>query len=554
MDILRLLTTGAKFRGDRKFKHDHDVVDGKSSSSHAEISALSSDIKKELDFFHDRPSPVNISAKAKKDKASKKRKIEDDSGEGTHEAYLHDTHEQDHKVLRISAQDLRKINRIKVTGSDPPDPISSFSDLLSRYAVKPFLKQNLQKHNFSTPTPVQMQAIPILLEGRDLMTCAPTGTGKTLAFLVPLLQELMGHKKVGYRAVILSPTRELAKQVMNTASVNLTLKIHNEIKWLSEGRNFKICMLTKATASTQAHDPTARANYDIIVSTPLRLVHELKQGHIKLDSVRHFIFDEADKLFELSFLEQIDEILAACTCQKLQKAMFSATLPSEVERMAKTLMKDPIRVIIGTKDAATNTVEQSIVYTGTEEGKLTAIRQLISSGGIQPPVLIFVQSIDRAKALFTELVYDGINVDVIHGERTKAQRDAVIERFQSGEIWVLICSEILARGIDFKGVAKVINYDCPQTVQSYVHRIGRTGRAGRSGEAVTFVTKADSEHLRSIANVMKQSGCKVSNWMLKLPKPSKNTKKKLKKRPVTREIISTVPKVLQEARAHKKYI
>ncbi|KAJ3062818.1 RNA-dependent ATPase rok1 [Rhizoclosmatium hyalinum] len=168
---------------------------------------------------------------------------------------------------------------------------------------------------------------------------------------------------------------------------------------------------------------------------------------------------------------------------------------------------------------------------------------MVQSGNLKPPSLIFVQSIERAKELFQELVYDGINVDVIHSERTKAQRDAVIKNFRSGKTWVLICTDLMSRGIDFKGVSMVINYDFPQSVQSYIHRIGRTGRAGREGSAITFFTKADSEYLRIVVNVMKESGCEVPDWMLDLKNPGTKDRRKLKSNAIDRATINTTAAV-----------
>lgn len=172
-----------------------------------------------------------------------------------------------------------------------------------------------------------------------------------------------------------------------------------------------------------------------------------------------------------------------------------------------------IRISIGVANAGATTIDQKLVFVGREDGKLLAMRQLVQAG-LKPPVLIFLQSKDRAKELFRELVYDGINVEVIHAERTQEQRDNIIRRFRTGDIWVLICTDLMARGVDFKGVNMVINYDFPQSAVSYIHRIGRTGRAGRRGTAVTFFTEDDVPYLRSIANVMKLSGCEVPDWML----------------------------------------
>ncbi|KNC96605.1 RNA-dependent ATPase ROK1 [Spizellomyces punctatus DAOM BR117] len=384
-----------------------------------------------------------------------------------------------------------------------------------------------------------MQSIPIMLHHREIMGCAPTGSGKTLAYVLPILHDLKGPAKEGIRAAIICPTRELATQIFR------------EMKKLSKGKPFKICVLTKLSNSSDNEQISASfASFDILISTPLRLVHAIQHQGLKLDKVKHLVLDEADKLLELGFLEQIDEVLASCKDEGVYKSLFSATIPSGVEALAKTFMKDPIRVVIGQKNAATETITQKLLYVGQEEGKLIAIRQLVQQG-LKPPVLIFVQSIERAKELFHELVYDGINVDVIHSDRTKLQRDTIVQNFRSGKIWVLIATELMARGIDFKGVNLVINYDFPQSVASYIHRIGRTGRAGRGGEAVTYFTKEDAPYLKSVVNVMRDSGCDVPEWMLTMKNPSKNVKKNLKRKPVDRDAIKTVSK-FDEKKAKKK--
>lgn len=222
--------------------------------------------------------------------------------------------------------------------------------------------------------------------------------------------------------------------------------------------------------------------------------------------------------------------------------------------MAHSIMRDPIRVIIGHKEAASSSIQQKLVYTGNEEGKLLAIRQMIHESEFKPPIIIFLQSITRAKALFHELLYDRLNVDVIHAERTPKQRDEVIKRFKNGDVWVLITTDVIARGVDFKGVNMVINYDVPQSAQAYVHRIGRTGRGGRTGRAVTFFTKEDTQAVKPIINVMKQSGCTdgFSEWMKDMPKLSKDDKKRIKQHEIKRKQISTVPKVVKQKRKQKQ--
>lgn len=207
-------------------------------------------------------------------------------------------------------------------------------------------------------------------------------------------------------------------------------------------------------------------------------------------SVEFLILDEADRLFELGFLDQVDTVMSACTNPKLKRALFSATMMQGVETLARTVLRDPIRLNIGARNSATTSIKQELLFCSTEEGKLLAFRQMIQSG-LSIPVLIFVQSKDRAQQLYNELVYENLNVDVIHAERSQHQREECIKKFRSGAVWVLICTDLMARGIDFKGVNTVINYDFPQSTVSYIHRIGRTGRAGRQGHAITFFTEAD---------------------------------------------------------------
>lgn len=444
------------------------------------------------------------------------------------------------------AKKYRKKAHIKVTGEDVPLPVGNFNDLVERFEMDPLIVRNLQRMKFEVPTAIQSEAMPILLHGRDLLACAPTGSGKTLGFALPLIVNIAKKQPLTHiKGIIVSPTKELAKQ------------IHNEIIQLSTGLNVKSMLLSKTEANKLASGAKIKCN--LLVSTPLRLVEMVKAGFLDLSYVEYVVFDEADKLFEQGFVQQTDEILSFCTATRVQKTLFSATIPSGVEELAKSVMGDigALRVIVGHKEAASQDIEQRLIYTGNEYGKLVAIRQMIADdkSGFTPPVLIFVQSIERAKALYHELLYDKVNVDAIHGERSQRQREHVIERFKQGAVWVLICTDVLARGIDFKGVNLVINYDVPPSAQSYVHRIGRTGRAGRKGKAVTFFTKEDNVTVKAVINVMKQSGCDVGDWMIQMEGMKHRHQRKLKHKPQARENISTVPKVFQhKKRQHREMI
>eukprot|EP00501_MAST-03F_sp_TOSAG23-6_P001557 GSMAST32.ASY1.ANO1.1621.1 assembled CDS len=398
---------------------------------------------------------------------------------------------------------FRKRLSIKISGSDPPPPLESFHDieLEENPHFRNILLENIERSKYIDPTPVQMQALPILFAGRDILAAAPTGSGKTAAFAIPMLKKICCKREEGSkspRGLVLAPTRELAAQIVR------------EFERLSKGKKFRIQLLTKSTAVSIA----SSSNIDIIVSageTPGAWV---------------------SKPLSLSSIEMLLEMDGGlCNNSKIQRAMFSATLP-----------QNPIRLVIGTRNAGASTIDQELLF--------VAIRQLVQKG-FKPPAIIFVQSKDRAQELFRELVYDGINVDVIHSDRSKAQRDQIITRFRTGAIWVLIATDLMCRGVDFKGVQTVINFDFPQSGVSYVHRIGRTGRAGRRGRAVTFFTESDISRLRTIANIMKLSGCNVPSWMLQIKKQNSGDRRKQKTSAINRHSISTASTYDRRAAAKK---
>ncbi|KAM8899548.1 putative ATP-dependent RNA helicase DDX52 isoform 2-T2 [Spinachia spinachia] len=433
---------------------------------------------------------------------------------------------------------IRSQHRINVHGCDVPDPMCTFEDLKAEYSLNPRILQNLKDAGLNSPTPVQMQAIPLMMHGRELLACAPTGSGKTLAFCLPMLAQLQQPANLGFRAVVISPTRELANQT------------YRELVRMSEGVGFRVHIIDKASLAAKKYGPQSNKKYDILVSTPNRLVFLLKQDPPALDlsGVQWLIVDESDKLFEggkSGFREQLAAVFLACSGSKVRRAFFSATCSPDVEQWCRLNLDNLVSVNIGQRNAAVETVEQELLFVGTENGKLLAMREIIQKGFL-PPMLVFVQSIDRARELFHELVYEGINVDVIHADRTQQQRDNVVHSFRSGKIWVLICTALLARGIDFKGVNLVLNYDFPTSAVEYIHRIGRTGRAGHQGKAITFFTEDDKPLLRSIAKVIKQAGCPVPEYMIGLKKIHSKVKRQLEKKPPTRSTICTTPRFLRK--------
>ncbi|GAA5961408.1 hypothetical protein JCM21900_004901 [Sporobolomyces salmonicolor] len=617
MDAFRTLTGGSRFDRTRfkaDIRHFQPQLDPIASTSTA---APATALPSELDFFG-ATSPVGDSRAAATDKDERKdkkkqrkrKRTEGEAEAAAGAAGASEAAQVDHAAL------LRK-HRIKLTGLDCPNPLPSV-EAVAQYVLKDQageadkaalqrLVDNWKRMGMKDPTGVQMASWGTMLANRDILACAPTGSGKTFSFVLPLLAmhppsassdsdstSTSDSTTLRPKAVIIEPTRELAMQVLRETrrladggewrvgvlgeeGVGM---VKNEKGKKGKGNNAKkgkkgkgkkeevagaeVKAAVKEDDIADKAEPTdekevakmeedAAAPYlgplDILITTPLRLIFALKSSTVSLSSTTHLILDEADKLFELNFLEQTDEILAACKRsgeeegqEDVRKGMFSATMPSSVEEMAKSVMAGAgggcVRAIVGHKEAATTTITQALSFVNTEDHKLLSLRSLITAGQFTPPVLIFVQSIQRAKELTTELLLDGLSADCIHAERSGEERDRAVREFAEGKIWALVCTDVMGRGVDFKGVKLVINYDFPQSAMSYIHRIGRTGRAGKEGRAITFFTKADAGHLKTIVNVMRQSGCDVPTWMLALPAPSQDAKKALKMKPIGRKDVS----------------
>lgn len=453
-------------------------------------------------------------------------------------------------------------------------PLTAFAQLRSAshgYALSRRVYENILRQGYAAPTEVQMGALPVLMRKRgvaqlaegevDLLTCAPTGSGKTLAYVVPLLDGILAvrEREKGVKAVVLAPTRELAEQIVN------------EVMKLAVGTGVKVSLMRKGMAATSAKGENAGIHItsDILVSTPLLLLHaiESEEGKKEFGKVRRLVLDEADVLLDELFRDQtlgIWKALRQTANNELRTSLWSATISSGTEEAARNMMLPPptptatptatptpqtiLRLIVGIKDTALPTVHQTLLYTATEPGKLLALRQLFTTS-LRAPVLIFVQSIPRAQALHAEILYDlptPGRIALLHAALTDTARAETMARFRRGDVWVLVTTDLLARGLDFAGVRLVVNYDIPTSVVAYIHRVGRTGRAGaRDGAAVTYYTEADVPYVKGIANVIAvaQKGREggggaaaaesVGKWLLDaLPKTSRRERKMLKKRGV----------------------
>lgn len=436
------------------------------------------------------------------------------------------------KKRKIDADEIRKEHNILLDGSDGNCPILSFEEL----KVEPFLKENLRKSHYEKPTPIQMQAIPLMLDERDIIACAPTGSGKTLAFLLPLINRLAAPKKVGFRAIILVPTRELAKQ------------IHRECIWLSEGSGLRVHLIRNTGLASKKFSHASSLKYDILVTTPQRLEFLLKQEPpaINIEYLEWLIIDECDRLFEPTFRSQLSLIFNVCNQSKakLNHALFSATYDMNLENWCKLHLDNLVTVLVGGKNTVTETVEQKLLFTGSETGKLFALKSHISSG-CQTPLIIFVNKIKKASFLQRELLSMGIMVECIHADRSQEQRDKIVRAFREGTIPFLICTELMGRGIDFKAVNQVINYDCPSSKFAYIHHIGRTGRAGRKGSAITYYTQKDDENLCAILNILRQSGAEIPDHLKNF-----NKKKALQFKNMEKKFALIKKRKLKQTSAH----
>ncbi|KAL5701652.1 RNA helicase [Ranunculus cassubicifolius] len=519
----------------KKFANDfarfQDKIEDEEENFEPEISYLEETVKVE-------PDVKEVSGKKRKRKGKESEKVEsfnvfrssdvvpavtvDEKKEKVKDLASEEKKEYHRQIERDAL--LRKKHGIHISGHNVPSPLKSFEDLSSRYGCKSFLLRNLAELGFKEPTPIQRQAIPVLLSGRECFACAPTGSGKTLAFLFPILVKIKPGAKEGVRAVIVCPTRELAAQTTR------------ECKKLTQGKKYKVKLMTKDLSKS---GDFRSMHCDILVSTPRRLQFAIRKKNLDLSRVEYLVLDESDKLFELGFVKQIDSVVEACSNPSIVRSLFSATLPDSIEELARTIMHDAVRVIVGRKNSASELIKQKLVFAGTEEGKLMALRQIFGQSW-SPPVLLFLQSKDRAKQLYRELSSDDIRVDVIHADLTQIQRDEAVDNFRAGKTWVLIATDVISRGMDFKGVNCVINYDLPESASAYIHRIGRCGRAGRAGQAITLYTESDAKFLRNIANVMTASGCEVPSWILTLPKLRK------KKHRPSRDSISIKPEDYQK--------
>ena len=364
----------------------------------------------------------------------------------------------------------------------------SFTDLRIK---KPLLRA-LQSEHYSTPTPIQAQAIPPILAGRDLLGIAQTGTGKTAAFALPILQRLFeapratGRPKI--RALVLAPTRELALQIdqaFRTYGQHVSLR--HAVIFGGVGQRPQVAAL--------------RRGIDILVATPGRLLDLMDQGHLRLDGVEHFVLDEADRMLDMGFVRDVKRVVAALPAKR-QSLFFSATMPRDVARLAGEILDDPVRVAVTPAATTVERIDQRVFFVEAA-GKRSLLAQVLQDPALAR-VLVFARTKHRANRIAEQLEKQGVAADAIHGNKSQGARQRALERFKSGDARVLVATDIAARGIDVEGITHVINYELPNVAESYVHRIGRTARAGADGIAISFCDSAERAYLRDIEALTKQ--------------------------------------------------
>jgi ATP-dependent RNA helicase RhlE len=348
-------------------------------------------------------------------------------------------------------------------------------------------------HNagFLEPKPIQRQAIPAQLEGRDILGIAQTGSGKTAAFSLPILSRIigLGTKRLPRtcRALILAPTRELAVQIEET------------IRTLAKGLHVSTALVLGGVSRFSQVKRMA-PGIDVLVATPGRLTDLVREGAISLAETRFLVLDEADRMLDMGFIHDVKRI-AKATHKDRQTALFSATMPSEIEALARGLLKDPVHVEVAPQGTTAGEIVQSVVLARTKQ-KRKILSQMLADEGMRS-VLVFARTKHGADRVVKDLGRDGFEAAVIHGNKSQNARQKALNGFRDGSVRILVATDIAARGIDVPGISHVVNFDLPDEAESYVHRIGRTGRNGADGVAITLCDPAESSKLRQVERIIR---------------------------------------------------
>ncbi|MEN1936145.1 DEAD/DEAH box helicase [Paenibacillus sp. 102] len=374
----------------------------------------------------------------------------------------------------------------------------------------------LRENGIAEATPIQEQAIPVVMAGKDIIGQAKTGTGKTLAFVLPILEKI-DPESSDVQALIVAPTRELALQITTEIEKMLVHKEDINVLAIYGGQDVAQQMRK------------LKGNTHIVVATPGRLLDHLRRETIVLSNVSMLVLDEADQMLHFGFLYDIEDILEE-TPESKQTMLFSATMPKDIKKLAKRYMKEPQVIQIQSEEVTVNNIKQRVIET-TDRAKQDSLRHVMDRD--QPFLaVIFCRTKRRASKLYDDLKGYGYNCDELHGDLSQGKRERVMKSFRDAKIQYLIATDVAARGLDVEGVTHVFNYDIPEDVESYIHRIGRTGRAGGSGLAITFVAPKDEMHLKEIE---KGIGTTLQRQELELPVHQATAKNEQKKKEHTKK-------------------
>lgn len=350
------------------------------------------------------------------------------------------------------------------------------------------LEKVLEKDGITKPTPIQEQAIPQLLKGKDVIAQAHTGTGKTFAFMLPIM-ETIDITKPCIQALIIAPTRELA------------IQITNEAKKLAQAKNISI-LAVYGGQDVERQLRKLNKGVNIVIGTPGRLLDHMRRKSIDLGQVKMIVLDEADEMLNMGFLKDVEEIIYK-TSKTRQTMLFSATMPKQLRSLAVRYMKEPVQIQIQSEKVTLDEIKQVVIET-TDRGKQDALCSVIDE---ERPfmAIIFCRTKRRVKALNSDLRNRGYNSDEIHGDLSQAKREKVINSFRDMKLQFLVATDVAGRGLDIEGITHIFNYDIPEDAESYIHRIGRTGRAGETGKAFTFATPRDQQDLVAIENKIRMN-------------------------------------------------
>ncbi len=380
-------------------------------------------------------------------------------------------------------------------------PAATFSD----FGLHPGLLQAVAATGYTTPTPIQAQAIPVVIQGRDVMGAAQTGTGKTAAFTLPILHRLMRHANTSasparhpVRVLILTPTRELADQVSDS------------VIQYSQFVPLRSAVVFGGVDIGPQRD-ALRRGCEVLIATPGRLLDHIEQKNVSLSQVDVLVLDEADRMLDMGFLPDLERIVRLLPANR-QTLLFSATFSNEIRKLGRSLLKLPVEIEVAARNATADTVTQ-IAYQLSGADKRAAVVHLVKSRGLNQ-VIVFSNTKIGTSRLARQLVQDGVKAESIHGDKSQQDRMKALEAFKAGELEVLVATDVAARGLDVAGVPCVINYDLPYNAEDYVHRIGRTGRAGASGEAIALFTLEEERFLLDIEKLIK---AKIPRGTLSLP-------------------------------------